>query len=137
MKRALWAWLAHTIYLDNLICKLQVLRVRQGRRKGERERNSTGQRPWVNTYCHAPASRHSLYPFAMLLSGIQLDNQTHKQKAPKTEKSAHSTKGSSMKTSSLDMEPKPKLGLVSGLGLGLEQVSLALLLLTFTFRECN
>lgn len=35
-----------TIYLDNLICKLQVLRVRQGRRKREREREGERGEHW-------------------------------------------------------------------------------------------
>lgn len=85
------------IYLDNLIFKLQVQvecaiareRVKKGRR--------TGQRPWVNTYCHAQAATAAqpLLPSLLLpetlshccaLPGIQLDNQTHKQKAPKNRK---------------------------------------------------
>lgn len=72
--------------------------MRHREREREKKGRRTGQRPWVNTYCHAQAATAAPFstappwnPFALLLlllllPGIQLDNQTHKQKAPKNRK---------------------------------------------------
>lgn len=85
---------ADAIYLDNLICKLQVqVECAQRKRKRERYKEKEGgalANAHGLTHTATPLLPSRLAPpwnpFALLLPGIQLDNQTHKQKAPKNRK---------------------------------------------------